>query len=251
MLDQGSSVASTISLAACPVYVDVVLPRRLHRPFTYLIPAELKGKVMVGRSVIVPFGSQDLYGLVIAVHAHLPPGAPDRGLKAIRSLADASPGQHLTSSQIELSRWVADRYAAPWGQCIKLVLPPVGEAGRIQPRYLPTEQGLAYLSSSSEEMGEGEVQLLKRLSRRPKGITAAALVQADKARVMRALSALVHKGLIVRRDEAVTQRASRAKKDMVERGKRTSSSRSRIVAGYRESGAVEGHICLLAGSGGL
>ncbi|MBI4000379.1 MAG: hypothetical protein HY348_01170, partial [Nitrospira defluvii] len=213
MLDQRSSVDPPISSAASPTHVDVVLPRRLHRPFTYLIPAELTGKVVVGQSVIVPFGSQDLQGLVIAVHPRLPPGAPDRGLKAIHSLADASPDQHLTSSQIELSRWVADRYAAPWGQCMKLVLPPVGQAGRVQPRYLLTEQGLA-CPSSPEEVGEVEMQLLKRLSRRPKGITAATLAQADKARVMRALQALARKGLIVRRDMAVNPRASRGKKDM-------------------------------------
>ncbi len=216
MLDQRSSVNPPISPAASPTYVDVVLPRRLHRPFTYVIPAELKGKVVIGQSVIVPFGSQDLHGLVIAVHPQLPIGAPDRGLKAIRSLADASPDQHLTSSQVDLSRWVADRYAAPWGQCIKLVLPPVGQAGRIRPRYLPTEQGLSCLSSLEEEVGEVEMQLLKRLSRRPNGITAATLAQADKSRVTRALQALVRKGLVFRRDETVTWRASRAKKNMTE-----------------------------------
>ncbi len=216
MLDPRSSVPPPISPAACPAYVDVVLPRRLHRPFSYVIPTELKGKILVGQSVIVPFGSQLLHGLVIAVHSRLPSGAPGRGLKAIRSLADASAEESLTSSQVDLSRWVADRYAAPWGQCIKLVLPPVGHTGRIQPRYFPTKQGLTCLSSLEEE-GEVESQLLKRLSRRRNGLSAATLAQPDKSPVTRALQALIRKGLVFRRDEAVIPRVSRAKKDMTKR----------------------------------
>lgn len=213
MLDQRSQAPTPGPLAPHPTYVDVVLPRRLHQSFTYLIPTELKGQIAIGQSVIVPFGSQDLHGLVIAVHARLPLGAPERGLKAVRSLTDASPGSHLTSGQIDLSRWVADRYAAPWGQCIKLVLPPAAQAGRPQPRYLPTEQGMASLSAS-EALGEVERQVLTRLCRRPKGIAATTLAHTDKVGVTRALQGLIRKGLIVRRDDAVAPRASRAKKSL-------------------------------------
>ncbi len=216
MLDQRPSAASTAPATPSPVYVDVVLPRRLHRPFTYLIPAELKGKVVVGKSVIVPFGSQDLHGLVIAVHSLLPYGAPDRGLKAIRSLAAESSGQDLTSKQVELSRWVAERYAAPWGQCIKLVFPPTRPCDQARFRYLPTEQGLACLSSPAE-LGEVERQLLQRLLRRPKGIAATTLMQADKARVLPALEGLVSKGLIVCQNVEANPRIPRASKDMLVR----------------------------------
>ena len=193
MLDRPQSLIPAIQSAASPVYVDVVLPRRLRRPFTYLIPTELKGKVEVGQSVIVPFGSQDLHGLVIAVYPLLPCGAPDHGLKAIRSLADASPGQLLTPSQIKLSQWVADRYAAPWGQCIKLVLPPGGQAGRVATLF-------AYRAGTDlplilRKIGEVEMQLLKRLARRPKGITEVTLTQIDKGHVMPALRGLLHRGL--------------------------------------------------------
>lgn len=212
MLDQHSQTATPVAPAPSPVYVDVVLPRRLHRSFTYVIPAELKGQVVIGRSVIVPFGSQDLQGLVIAVHHRLPPGAPEKGLKAIRSLGEASPDHLLTSEQIGLSRWVAERYAAPWGQCIKLVLPPVEQAGRPQPRYVPTTQGLVS-PPPIEELETAETELLARLRRRPKGIMATTLLQGDKSRATLALQALIRKGLVVRRDEAVVPRITRAKKD--------------------------------------
>ncbi|MCS6294650.1 MAG: primosomal protein N' [Nitrospira sp.] len=205
MLDPCSQAAPSVVASPFPAYVDVVLPRRLHRPFTYTIPSELKGRVVIGRSVVVPFGSQDLQGLVIAVYHRLPPGAPEKGLKAIRSLGAASPDHLLTTDQIGLSHWVAERYAAPWGQCIKLVLPPVDREGRSQPRYVPTLQGLAS-PSPVDALGETERDLLARVRRRPKGIMATTLLKGDKPRTTLALEALLQKGLVVRCDEPVAPR---------------------------------------------
>jgi len=44
MLDPPLQQPSAMIPAPSPAYVDVVLPRRLHRPFTYIIPSELKGR---------------------------------------------------------------------------------------------------------------------------------------------------------------------------------------------------------------
>lgn len=209
MLDPRSQRASPMVPAPSSAYVDVILPRRLHRPFTYLIPPELKDRVVVGRSVVVPFGSQDLHGLVIAVYPRLPPGAPQEGLKAIRSLSAASADHLLTADQIGLSQWVAERYAAPWGQCIKLVLPPVGRGGPPQPRYVLTAQGLAR-HSSVDPLGETETEVLARLRRRPKGIMATTLLKGDKARLTLALHTLVKQGLVGRCDEPVAPRTLRS-----------------------------------------
>ena len=200
--------------ASPPGYVDVVLPRRLHRSFTYAVPAELRGRIAVGQAVVVPFGSQDLQGVVIALHHRLPPGAPAGGLKPLRSGAVASSLDLLTPAQIELSRWVAERYAAPWGQCIKLVLPPVDQPRRPPTRYLPTAQGLAQLSSLNG-LSETEMQLLVRLRRRPKGVMGSTLLQGDKSAAMTALRALVKKGLIERHDEAVAPKGIRRGKNQV------------------------------------
>ncbi len=214
MLDQCASVSPTIPPPAWPAYVDVVLPLRLHRHFTYLVPSDLKGKVAVGQSVIVPFGAQDLHGLVIAVHLQLPPGAPPRGIKAIRSLAETRSDEQLTAHQLELSRWIAERYAAPRGQCIKLVSPPLGQVGRKRVRALISEQGLASLSTG-EDTGSLDRQLLLRLARRPKGLTATTLTQGDKSSAMRMIQALIRNGLLLRLDEPAIPRPSRSEKSSV------------------------------------
>lgn len=205
------SVIQLGSSTAAPAYVDVVVPRRLHRPFTYEIPEELKGKVVIGQRVIVPFGSRDIQGLVVGVYDRLPQGAPDRGLRTIRALDEAAWDYHLTSDQVDLSRWVAERYAAPLGQCIKLVVPPAQRVVSVRSRYLPTEQGLASRSAVGE-LRAVEAQLLQRLSRRPKGITATTLERSGRFSVIPALQALIRKGLVLRRDDAVSHRISRAEK---------------------------------------
>ncbi len=197
-----------------PGFVDVVLPRRLHRSFTYIVPAELRGHLVIGQSVIVPFGTQDLQGVVIALHHRPPAGAPETGLKSVRSCDGASSDHVLTSAQVELSRYVAERYAAPWGQCIKLVLPPLDPTRRSQTRYLPTAQGLADVSSL-ERVGERELQLLARLRRRPKGMLERTLLQGDASGATTALRALVRKGLVVRRDAAVAPTKTRRGKKLV------------------------------------
>lgn len=206
------SVNQPVSSTAAPTYVDVVVPRRLRRSFTYEIPQGLKGKVVIGQRVIVPFGSRDIQGWVVGVYDRLPQGAPDRGLRTIRALDEAAHDHHLTPGQVDLSRWVAERYAAPLGQCIKLVVPPVQRAVPIRSRYLPTEQGLASRFAVGE-LGAVEAQLLQRLSRRPKGITAATLERSGKSSVIPALQALIRKGLVLRREDAVSHRTSRAKTD--------------------------------------
>ena len=165
MPNQCPSVSPTIPPHACPAYVDVVLPLRLHRHFTYLIPSELEGKVAVGQSVVVPFGSQDLHGFVIAVHPRLPPDAPHRGIKAIRSLAEARSDEQLTAHQIELSRWIAERYAARGGNVSSLYRLHSVRWRRSQVRYLISAQGLASLSAG-EDRGDLDRQLLLRRARR-------------------------------------------------------------------------------------
>lgn len=211
MFDDRSSVAPPVASARPPLYVDVVLPRRLHRSFTYTIPPSLTGQVAIGQSVIVPFGSRDLHGLVTGVYDRLPFGAPEKGLKALRSLASSSPDQLLSSSQIDLSRWVAERYAAPWGQCIKLVAPFVDQLDRRRSRYLPTSQALAE-SPSAAGLGGVEAEVLLRLRRRPKGIAEATLAKDNRSVVMRALQTLIRRGLVVRCEDAIVPRAARAKK---------------------------------------
>lgn len=106
-----------------PLYADVIVPRHIAKAFTYLVPAALTQTLAIGRQVLVPFGRTMLEGVVIALSNRLPSGIRAASLKEIRSLADGSGSVELPAVLFELSRQVAEHYVAPWGQCLRLVLP--------------------------------------------------------------------------------------------------------------------------------
>ena len=70
-------------------FVDVILPLPLPGTFTYSIPDELKGKVIPGCRVIVPFGKKVTYtALVAAVHDNT---NSDYEIRPIKEILDETP----------------------------------------------------------------------------------------------------------------------------------------------------------------
>ena len=53
----------------------------------------------------------------------------------------------VPSNLFQLSRQVAEQYVAPWGQCLRLVLPPAPKPGAKVSHYELTEHGLAALAA--------------------------------------------------------------------------------------------------------
>ncbi|GIW55150.1 MAG: hypothetical protein KatS3mg082_1554 [Nitrospiraceae bacterium] len=106
-----------------PLYAEVIIPRHMARTFTYLIPAGLQNRTRVGSRVLVPFGRSTLQGVVVAVTDRPSAESASKRLREIRSLLDDN-GNELSPELLELSRLIAERYLAPWGQCVRLVLPP-------------------------------------------------------------------------------------------------------------------------------
>ena len=84
---------------------------------------EMQEALAIGRQVLVPFGRTILEGVVISLSNRLPSGLRAAALKEIRSVADGSGNVQLPPVLFELSRRIAEHYVAPWGQCLRLVLP--------------------------------------------------------------------------------------------------------------------------------
>ncbi|MEW6542871.1 MAG: primosomal protein N' [Nitrospirota bacterium] len=111
-------------------YAEVVVPRHLYRSFTYLIPDRLRGQVGVGSLVLVPFGPSRIQGVIVALPERLTgtvgAGGPSIGrLREILPPADGTSPTEVPPELLELTRLVADRYLAPWGQCLRLALPAI------------------------------------------------------------------------------------------------------------------------------
>lgn len=86
--------------------------------FTYDLPDELRGRLTVGSLVIVPFGRQRLYGVVVALGDE----SPTFKTRPVESLVDSDPV--LTPAQIALARWMSREYLSSLHECLKLMLPP-------------------------------------------------------------------------------------------------------------------------------
>jgi primosomal protein N' (replication factor Y) (superfamily II helicase) len=106
-----------VSVEGVQVLVDVPL-FHLDRPFTYRVPEALQDAVHLGSRVKVPFGGRRrVDGWVVGRADELPADARDL-LRVVSPLPAFGPGE------LELLRWVADRYAGTVVDALRLAVPP-------------------------------------------------------------------------------------------------------------------------------
>jgi primosomal protein N' (replication factor Y) len=151
------------------LFADVIVPRHLVGPFTYTVPLSLRSTLRIGHRVLVPFGRSILQGAVIALSHVLPLGLDRARLKEIRSLIPEGAATDVPSNLFQLSRQVAEQYVAPWGQCLRLVLPPAPKPRAKSSHYELTEQGRAALVAREPCSVKAQV-LLTRLVEKPSGL---------------------------------------------------------------------------------
>lgn len=106
-----------------PLYAEVALPLRLSQTFTYRLPFALRAETRVGARLLVPLGRTLATGYVVALHDSLDPALEleEAEVKEAEELLDAEP--LLTPEVLEITRWISDYYAAPWGEVLKAALP--------------------------------------------------------------------------------------------------------------------------------
>jgi primosomal protein N' (replication factor Y) len=110
------------------VIVDV-RTRSLAAPFDYAIPDDLVASVSTGVPVLVPLGPRSVVGYVVSL-------AESSELTCLKPL-EAVLGESLFDDAAwQLAQWVADQYAAPISEAVRLLLPPGGV-----PRVARVESG--------------------------------------------------------------------------------------------------------------
>jgi primosomal protein N' (replication factor Y) len=106
------------------MFAEVAVPVHVHQTFTYALPASFALEARPGCRVLVPFGRQLLTGYIVALHDSLASAglAPsEAGIKEVAELCDVEPP--VTPELLELTRWIAEYYLAPWGEVLKSSLP--------------------------------------------------------------------------------------------------------------------------------
>lgn len=100
------------------MYTEIAINTFVNQTFHYHVPPEMDDKVQIGHMVQVSFGTAMQHGIILALHEQ----SPVEQTKPILAILDPQPV--VTPAQIEVARWMSERYLAPLGPCLWLFLPP-------------------------------------------------------------------------------------------------------------------------------
>jgi primosomal protein N' (replication factor Y) (superfamily II helicase) len=106
------------------MFAEIAVNAAINQTFHYHIPPALEGKLEPGHLVQVPFGTAIQHGIVTTFHE----STPIEYSKEITARLDPQPV--VTPRQIELAFWISEKYLAPIGICLWLMLPPGLTGGR-------------------------------------------------------------------------------------------------------------------------
>lgn len=125
-----------------PKFAEIALPAHVTGTFTYRIPAGMVDSIAIGARVIVSFGRTQSTAYVTGVTSE-PPNS-EFEIKEILELLDHD--AVVVPEVLELTRWVSDYYAAPWGEVLKAALPS-GMNATINRHISITPTGLELINS--------------------------------------------------------------------------------------------------------
>jgi primosomal protein N' (replication factor Y) len=153
--------------------------RALRGPFDYALPDELRESVHVGSLLVVPFGRQELLGVVVGLSDHSAV-AHDR----LRAPSSAVAGD-VPAELVELADWIAREYCSTRARALSLVLPAgAGSGAQALVRLVAelTQDGVAALGGGVRltPLQRGLLERLEQL-----GPTRASAVDADHATLRR------------------------------------------------------------------
>ncbi|MER2600312.1 MAG: primosomal protein N' [Caldilineales bacterium] len=111
--------------------------------FHYQVPPHLAAVLQPGHLVWVPFGREELHGVVMALADHAPATVRTRLLLDL-----VLPEPVLTAAQLDLARWLSRHYLAPLLDCVLLML-PAGLAQKAEPVLALTEAARQRLNSET------------------------------------------------------------------------------------------------------
>ena len=126
---------------------EVVINRsakRLNRTFDYKIPKNLEELIMIGSTVLVPFGKSSALeeGYVIGIKENT-----EYEVKEINQIK-----HNLTEKQIELAKWMAKRYFCNILDCIKQMLTPGTKNRKVEKNVQDKTINAVYLKKSIDEI---------------------------------------------------------------------------------------------------
>ncbi len=148
--------------ATGPLYAEVAVPLHVSSTFIYRLPISKRQVAQTGSRIVVPLGRKFVTGYIVALLEDLPSGTSlqESAIKDAKDVLDVIP--LVTPELLQLTRWVADYYLAPWGEVIKAALPP-GISPSIDQFLSLTEKGRAEVGKWSTDNTLNHKQRLLQL----------------------------------------------------------------------------------------
>ena len=134
--------------------------RALRGPFDYALPDELSASVRVGSLLRVPFGRQELLGVVVGLVDH-----SEIGRERLRA-PTATLGADLPVELVELADWIAREYCSTRARALALVLPATRASEQHRLVAQLTTEGSAALAGA-QRLTSNQRATLERLARGP------------------------------------------------------------------------------------
>jgi len=219
-----------------PRFVQVALPVHLRKLFTYRLPGSMRSAAHVGSRVVVRLGNKPMTGYIVALLPKLRAGTSliESELKEVEELLDVEAS--LTPDVVELTRWVADYYAAPLGEVMRAAL-PAGINTSIMQVVSITERGrnaVSVPSASAEgvDLTATKTRALQILADEGEAEVKAFTLRMGSARIPKWLRELETDGLIERAYRTRTT-ATRAKRQRLIKLARSDDREKRTDAQQR------------------
>src|SRR6266567_8834878 len=191
--------ATQVSNEAVPQYAQVAVPVHLNKTFTYRLPAAMQRAARVGSRVMIQFGAKPTTGYIVALSARLREGTSlvESEIKDVQELLDVEPP--LTPEILEITRWVADYYATPWGEVMRAAL-PAGINATVEQTISITPAGRKALKSVPPALAGGSAKLhaLRLLANEGEFELGAFRLRVTTTQTPKWLRDLEHEGLIER-----------------------------------------------------
>ncbi len=187
------------------MFAEVAIPLNVHQTFTYRLPDSFAAEARPGCRVLVPFGKQLLTGYIVDLHASLEEAGQTEGEYEVREVEELLETEPLvTPEMLDLTRWIADYYYAPWGETIKSSL-PAGINLEAETILTITDEGRRVLDSLSPKRAESAKYLALALVAQEGPLSASALGRIfEKKRVPAIVRELERGGMATLRREVQT-----------------------------------------------
>ncbi|MGH9897766.1 MAG: primosomal protein N', partial [Pyrinomonadaceae bacterium] len=174
-----------------PQYLEVAVPLHVHQTFTYKLPREMQEDACIGSRVLVPFGQKPITGYIVDLQRDLGGDLQiaEREIKEVIELFDDEP---LFSSEIlELTKWIAEFYRAPWGEILRGALPS-GLNATVEQILAITSSGVQKINTLPQDKKQSKsTRLLSYLARsgeiKSQLVPATIVKQADLRTIAREL----------------------------------------------------------------